>query len=145
MAMSGLLHPPHLSLVGGQPRQHHPVGTHRRPKASDLSAAIGNVSLKGRWVARVRYCLYQGRAVDRSRMAQGCSGVHDVRRVADGDIEILESETALYSDVLYTLHLEEGGRWDIDFYARPTDVVEGRYRIDVKSCHRESFHRRIRR
>jgi hypothetical protein len=56
----------------------------------------------------------------------------------DGELEVLESEAPLYTDILYTLHLEDKCRRDCDFYSDPIDIVEGRYYIEVSGDLHES-------
>jgi hypothetical protein len=60
----------------------------------------------------------------------------------DGDMQILEGETALYSDELYTLHLEDKRRRDCDFYSDPIDIVESRYHMEGSGeLHESSYWR----
>jgi hypothetical protein len=110
----------------------------RRSKPASRPKGIGNVTLKGKYVAKVRYHLRHRQMVDDVQTGEGRIEGAPVLVLMDGDIQILEGETSLYSDALYTLHLEDKRRRDCDFYSDPIDIVEGMYHIESSGDLHES-------
>jgi hypothetical protein len=99
----------------------------RRSKPASRPNGIGNVTLEGKHLAKVRYHLRHRQMVDDVQTGEGRIEGAVIPVLIDGDIEILEGKASLYSDALYTLHLEDTGRRHCDFYSDPIDIVEGRY------------------
>lgn len=104
---------------------------------------IGDVILKGNPVARVRYHIRHSRIADAAWMDEVCDGEATARIFIDGSILVLKPETSLYSDIEYTLCMEDRHDRECDFYARPIDVVTGRYYLEGigdfrKPCRRQS-------
>ena len=112
----------------------------RRSKPRSRSNGIGNVTLMGRYVARVRYCLRHRQMVADVQTVEERTERAAIPAPIDGDIEVLGGEAPLYTDVLYTLHLEDKCRRDCDFYSDPIDIIEGRYHIEVNGDLHESLY-----
>ena len=102
----------------------------RRGEPCSRSKGIGNVTLRGKYVTRVRYHLRHRQVVGDVPTGEKDTERTPVSAPIDGDIEVLEGEASLYSDALYTLHLEDKCRRDCDFYSNPIDIVEGRYHVE---------------
>jgi hypothetical protein len=81
------------------------------------------------------------RMVDAVCTAEGRVEETTTQVLIDGNIQILEGETSLYSDVRYTLHLEDKRLRSCDFYAEPIDVVAGMYRIEGSGNFRKPYRR----
>ena len=90
---------------------------------------IGDVVRKKKPVARVRYDVCCRRVVDTARAAKEQLEQANVQPLIDGDIQVLSSEASLYTDELYTLHLEAKHGRECDFYPQPIDVVTGVYQL----------------
>jgi hypothetical protein len=106
----------------------------RRSKPASRPNGIGNVTLEGKHLAKVRYHLRHRQMVDDVQTGEGRIEGAVIPVLIDGDIEILEGKASLYSDALYTLHLEDTGRRHCDFYSDPIDIVEGRYHIEASGA-----------
>jgi hypothetical protein len=113
----------------------------RRGEPSFQFDGIGNVTVMGKYVARLRYCLRHSQMVGDVQTNKGLTE-RAAPALTEGDIEVLESEASLYTDVLYTLHLEGKCRRECDFYSDPVDIVEGRYYIEVGGDLHEPLYRR---
>lgn len=116
----------------------------REIKLISRPKGIGDVILKGKPVARVRYRMRYRRMVEGLRTGDGHVEEIPIQALVDGNIQILEGETSLYSDRRYTLHLEDEHQRErvCDFYCEPMDVVKGMYHLEGCGDFRELPRRR---
>jgi hypothetical protein len=91
----------------------------KRVKPVSRYRGIGDVTHEAKPVARVSYDLHCGRTMDAARAT--------AHEVIEGDIQVLNGQASLYTDELYTLHLEARHGRECDFYTEPVDVVTGVY------------------
>jgi hypothetical protein len=119
------------------------------PRGSDMREirlvsryrGVVDVTRKAKPVARVRYDVRHRRMVDTVRSGEEPVEEIPVQALIDGNLQILEGETTLYSDELYTLRLEEKHERECDFHTEPIDVVAGTYHVQVSGDFRKSCYR----
>jgi hypothetical protein len=103
---------------------------------------IGDVFRQAKSVARVRYDVRYRRIVESVGSEEESVEEIPVQALIDGNMRVLEGETQLYSDELYTLRLEGKHERECDFHTEPIDIVAGVYHMKGDGDFRKFSHRR---